>query len=52
MFFRLYRAASGRRERYNPYWDIVAAIGGLDEDVDEAPSPADEHFLAAAVARL
>jgi aminoglycoside phosphotransferase (APT) family kinase protein len=48
----LFRAASGRSDDYDPYWDIAAAIGGLDEDVDEAPSPADERFLHAAVARL
>jgi aminoglycoside phosphotransferase (APT) family kinase protein len=51
-FVDLYRAASGRDDDYDPYWDIAAAIGGLDEDADEAPSPADESFLAAAVARL
>ena len=44
----LFRAASGRSDEYDPYWDIAAAIGGLDE----APSPADERFLTAAVARL
>jgi aminoglycoside phosphotransferase (APT) family kinase protein len=51
-FLDLYRAVSGRTDDYHPYWDISAAIGGLDEDVDEQPSPADEQFLAAAVARL
>jgi aminoglycoside phosphotransferase (APT) family kinase protein len=48
----LFRAASGRTDEYDPYWDIAAAVGGLDEDVDEAPGPADERFLSAAVARL
>jgi aminoglycoside phosphotransferase (APT) family kinase protein len=51
-FLDLYRAASGRTDEYHPYWDISAAIGGLDEDADGQPSPADERFLAAAVARL
>jgi aminoglycoside phosphotransferase (APT) family kinase protein len=51
-FLELYRVAAGRDDEYHPYWDISAAIGGHDEDADEAPSPADEGFLAAAVARL
>jgi aminoglycoside phosphotransferase (APT) family kinase protein len=51
-FLDLYRAVSGSPEDYHPYWDISAAIGGLDEDADDQPSPADEQFLAAAVARL
>ena len=51
-FLDLYRAVSGRPEEYDPYWDISAAIGGLDEDADTQPSSADEQFLAAAVARL
>jgi aminoglycoside phosphotransferase (APT) family kinase protein len=51
-FLDLYRAVSGRTDEYHPYWDISAAIGGLDEDVDTQPSPADEQFLVAALARL
>jgi aminoglycoside phosphotransferase (APT) family kinase protein len=51
-FLALYRVAAGRDDDYHPYWDISAAIGGLDEDADGRPSPADEHFLAAAVSRL
>jgi aminoglycoside phosphotransferase (APT) family kinase protein len=51
-FLDLYRAVSGRTDEYHPYWDISATIGGLDEDADTQPSPADEQFLAAAVARL
>jgi aminoglycoside phosphotransferase (APT) family kinase protein len=51
-FVDLYRAVSGRTDDYHPYWDIAAAIGGLDEDADGEPSPEDEQFLAAAVARL
>jgi aminoglycoside phosphotransferase (APT) family kinase protein len=51
-FLDLYRAVSGRASEYDPYWDISAAIGGLGEDADTQPSPADEQFLAAAVARL
>jgi aminoglycoside phosphotransferase (APT) family kinase protein len=50
-FLEIYRTASGRRDDYHPYWDISAAIGGLDESADRRPSPADEAFLAAAVAR-
>jgi len=42
---------TGRRE-YHPYWDIVAAIGGMDESLDDEPNPSDERFLARAVARL
>jgi aminoglycoside phosphotransferase (APT) family kinase protein len=51
-FLALYREAAGTSDDYHPYWDISALIGGLDEDADHEPSPADEHFLAAAVARL
>jgi hypothetical protein len=51
-FLELYRIASGRTDDYHPYWDISAAIGGLDEDADVAPSAADEKFLNAAVRRL
>ncbi|HEY1519617.1 MAG TPA: aminoglycoside phosphotransferase family protein [Solirubrobacteraceae bacterium] len=51
-FLELYRDASGRTDDYHPYWDISAAIGGLDQDADAAPSPADEKFLNAAVCRL
>lgn len=51
-FLDLYRAASGRRGEYHPYWDIVAAIGGLDESCDTEPSASDESFLAKAVSRL
>jgi aminoglycoside phosphotransferase (APT) family kinase protein len=51
-FLELYRTASGRTDDYHPYWDVSAAIGGLDEGADAAPSPADERFLNAAVRRL
>jgi aminoglycoside phosphotransferase (APT) family kinase protein len=51
-FLALYRAVSGRGDDYHPYWDISAAIGGLDESADQQPSPSDEMFLAAAVGRL
>lgn len=51
-FLHLYRAASGRRDGYHPYWDIAALLGGLDESCDAAPSPADEAFLTRAVAAL
>lgn len=50
-FLALYQAVSGRRE-YHPYWDIVAAIGGMDEGYDEVADLADERFVAAAVGRL
>jgi aminoglycoside phosphotransferase (APT) family kinase protein len=51
-FLDLYRAASGRRDAYHPYWDIAAVLGGLDESWDTEPSPADEAFLNDAVAAL
>jgi aminoglycoside phosphotransferase (APT) family kinase protein len=51
-FLDLYRAAAGTSADYHPYWDISALVGGLDEDADHAPSPADERFLEAAVAKL
>ncbi len=51
-FLAAYRVVSGRSDDYHPYWDISAAIGGLDESADLHPSPADEAFLTAAVARL
>jgi aminoglycoside phosphotransferase (APT) family kinase protein len=51
-FLARYRIVSGRSDEYNPYWDISAAIGGIDETADAHPSPADEAFLTAAVARL
>jgi aminoglycoside phosphotransferase (APT) family kinase protein len=50
-FLDRYREASGRREDYHPYWDIAAAIGGLDESWDTEPDPGNESFLAAAVSR-
>jgi aminoglycoside phosphotransferase (APT) family kinase protein len=51
-FLDLYRASSGRRDAYHPYWDIAAVLGGLDESCDTEPSPADEAFLTRAVAAL
>jgi aminoglycoside phosphotransferase (APT) family kinase protein len=51
-FLDAYRAVSGRRDAYHPYWDISAAIGGLDESCDTEPSPGDERFLADAVSKL
>lgn len=50
-FLELYQALTGRTV-YHPYWDIVAAIGGMDETIDDHPDPTDERFVAAAVARL
>jgi aminoglycoside phosphotransferase (APT) family kinase protein len=37
---------------YHPYWDIVAALGGFDDDTLASWTPQDEEFLAAAVRRL
>jgi aminoglycoside phosphotransferase (APT) family kinase protein len=51
-FLDLYRTVAGRGDDYHPYWDISAAIGDMGEDADSAPSPADERFLAAAVALI
>jgi aminoglycoside phosphotransferase (APT) family kinase protein len=35
---------------YDPYWDIVAALGGFDDAVFAAWAPREEEFLARAVA--
>jgi aminoglycoside phosphotransferase (APT) family kinase protein len=35
---------------YDPYWDIVAALGGLDDAAFAAWTPVEEEFLARAVA--
>jgi hypothetical protein len=51
-FLELYREVSGRQDPYHSYWDISAAIGGLDTDADTAPSPADEQFLQSAICNL
>jgi hypothetical protein len=37
---------------YHPCWGHRAGDRRFDEDADEAPSPPDEDFLAAVVARL
>ncbi|MBV9281762.1 MAG: phosphotransferase [Chloroflexi bacterium] len=50
-FLAIYEELTGRRG-YHPYWDIVAAVGGMDESWDEEPNPAREGFIARAVARL
>jgi aminoglycoside phosphotransferase (APT) family kinase protein len=47
-FLELYQAAAGRGD-YHPYWDIAAALGGVDEAHFD---PADERFLAHALRRL
>jgi aminoglycoside phosphotransferase (APT) family kinase protein len=47
-FLALYQALCGRPD-YHPYWDIVAALGGNEEDDLDL---ADEAFLAAALQRL
>jgi aminoglycoside phosphotransferase (APT) family kinase protein len=36
---------------YDPYWDVVAALGGYDDVALEAKTPREEEFLARAVAR-
>ena len=38
-FLELYRSVSGRTDEYHAYWDISAAIGGLDEDADAPAQP-------------
>lgn len=47
-FLDLYRKLSGRGD-YHPYWDVVAALGGLGHSYLSDPSPDDEDFLAAAL---
>jgi aminoglycoside phosphotransferase (APT) family kinase protein len=37
---------------YHPYWDIVAALGGFDDETLAQWTPQEEEFLARAVARL
>jgi aminoglycoside phosphotransferase (APT) family kinase protein len=48
-FLALHRRVSGRGP-YDPYWDVVAAIGGFEDDDVERWTPAEEEFLARAVA--
>jgi aminoglycoside phosphotransferase (APT) family kinase protein len=50
-FLALYQAVAGR-DGYHLYWDVAAAIGGLDPGDDTRPAPRREAFLAAAVAAL
>ena len=50
-FLARYQDLTGRRE-YHPYWDIVAAIGGMGEALDDDPNPSDERSLVRAVAQL
>lgn len=51
-FLNLYQSLTGRRS-YHPYWDIVAAVGGLDESRDDGPkAPQEERFLANAISAL
>ena len=51
-FLELYREVSGRDDDYHPFWDAEGPIGGLDESSDDAPEPAKERFLEAAISRL
>jgi aminoglycoside phosphotransferase (APT) family kinase protein len=37
---------------YHPYWDIVAALGGFDDETFARWTPEEEEFLARAVAKL
>jgi len=37
---------------YHPYWDVAAALGGFDAEEVAAKPPAEEAFLAAALARV
>jgi aminoglycoside phosphotransferase (APT) family kinase protein len=37
---------------YDPYWDIVATLGGFDDATFARWTPAEEEFLARAVARI
>jgi hypothetical protein len=37
---------------YDPYWDVAAALGGCDAEELAARPPAEEAFLAAALARV
>jgi aminoglycoside phosphotransferase (APT) family kinase protein len=40
-----------RAADYDPYWDIVAALGGFDDATLARWTPREEEFLARAVAR-
>jgi aminoglycoside phosphotransferase (APT) family kinase protein len=44
-------ALTGERD-HHPYWDIVAALGGFDDESLASWTPQDEAFLARAVRRL
>jgi aminoglycoside phosphotransferase (APT) family kinase protein len=37
---------------YDPYWDIVATLGGFDDATVARWTPTEEEFLARAVARI
>jgi aminoglycoside phosphotransferase (APT) family kinase protein len=50
-FLALHRSLSGRGA-YDPYWDVVAALGGFEQRDIERWTPAEEDFLARAVAAL
>lgn len=50
-FLRQYQERTGTTA-YHPYWDVVAALGGLDETWDANPNPIVERFLAVAVSQL
>jgi hypothetical protein len=50
-FLALHRSVAGAGD-YHPFWDIAAALGGFEDADLDAWTPADEEFLARAVARL
>ena len=50
-FSALHRSVSGRDDAH-PYWDLVAALGGFEEDDLARWTPREEDFLAQAVERL
>jgi hypothetical protein len=47
-FLELYLTASGR-DGYDPYWDVVAALGGIEQNASWAPDA--ERFLAQVLCR-
>ena len=50
-FAELHRRLAGENG-HHPYWDVAAALGGVPAEELERWSPAEQEFLAQAVARL
>jgi aminoglycoside phosphotransferase (APT) family kinase protein len=48
--FLAHHARASGTDAYDPYWDVVAALGGFDEDDVARWTPREEDFLARAVA--